>query len=230
MGIFTIKPIVQVLAWLITSVLVYLNVRMVIEQAADFFVHGDSIFWKALIVVGGILFLILLVVAIVYPLMSHRKVKDVSIQVHRTERAIEDVQLPNYNRIAVALGFSERDKELLAHAIRQSGEFTRIVLIHIVESAPAKILGKETDDFETRKDQEKLDEYAAFLRQKGLQAESLLGFRNRQKEIPRLVKESGADLLIIGAHGHSGMKDWFYGETIDAVRHQLKIPVLIVSL
>jgi manganese transport protein len=26
------------------------------------------------------------------------------------------------------------------------------------------------------------------------------------------------------------MKDWIYGETIDAVRHQLKIPVLIVSL
>jgi manganese transport protein len=230
MGIFTIKPIVQILAWLITSVLVYLNIRMVIEQAADYFVHGDGIFWKALILLGGILFLFLLVVAIVYPLMSHRKVKDVSIQVHRTERAIEDVQLPNYNRIAVALGFSERDKELLAHAIRQSGEFTRIILIHIVESAPAKILGTETDDFETRKDQEKLDEYAAFLRQKGLQAESLLGFRNRQKEIPRLVKESGADLLIIGAHGHSGMKDWFYGETIDAVRHQLKIPVLIVSL
>jgi manganese transport protein len=57
-----------------------------------------------------------------------------------------------------------------------------------------------------------------------------LGFRNRQKEIPRLVKEANADLLIIGAHGHSGMKDWLYGETIDAVRHQLKIPVLIVNL
>lgn len=69
-----------------------------------------------------------------------------------------------------------------------------------------------------------------FLQSKGFSAESFLGFRSRQKEIIRLVKEAGADLLIIGAHGHSGMKDWLYGETIDAVRHQLKIPVLIVSV
>jgi len=230
MGIFTIKPIVQVLAWLITSVLVYLNMRMVIEQATDFFTTSDNIFWKIIIILGGLIFLVLLVVAIVYPLMTHRKVKDVPLQVHKTEKAIEDVVIPTYNRIAVALGFGERDKELFAHAIKQSNELTRIILIHIVESAPAKILGSESDDLETRKDQEKLNEYVAFLEQKGLKAESLLGFRNRQKEIPRLVKEANADLLIIGAHGHSGVKDWLYGETIEAVRHQLKIPVLIVNL
>jgi manganese transport protein len=157
-------------------------------------------------------------------------VKDVPLEVHKTVKAIEDVPLPTYNRIAVALGFSDKDKELLAHAIKQSGALTKIVLIHIVESASAKVLGHESDDFETRKDQEKLDEYVSFLKQKGFNAESFLGFRNRQKEIPRLVKEANADLLIIGAHGHSGVKDWLYGETIDAVRHQLKIPVLIVSL
>jgi manganese transport protein len=44
----------------------------------------------------------------------------------------------------------------------------------------------------------------------------------------KLVKESNADLLVIGAHGHKGMKDWLYGQTIDGVRHALKIPVLIV--
>jgi len=230
MGTFAIKPIVQILAWLITSILVYLNIRMVIEQATDYFIHSNNIFWKIIIILGAIIFLILLVVAIVYPLMTHRRVKDISLQVHKSEKLIDEIQIPTYNRIAVALGFTDRDKELIAHAVKQSSELTRIILIHIVESASAKILGTETDDFETRKDQEKLDEYVAFLAQKGLIAESILGFRNRQKEIPRLVKESNADLLIIGAHGHSGVKDWLYGETIDAVRHQLKIPVLIVSL
>jgi manganese transport protein len=230
MGVFSIKPIVQILAWLITAVLVYLNVRMVTEQATDYFIHSNNLFWKMIIILGGLIFLVLLMVAIVYPLMTHKKVKDVPLQVHKTETVIEDVELPTYNRIAVALGFSYRDKELLAHAIKQSNELSRIVLIHIVESASAKILGTESDDFETRKDQEKLDEYVRFLQQKGFTAESSLGFRNRQKEIPRLVKEANADLLIIGAHGHSGVKDWLYGETIEAVRHQLKIPVLIVSL
>src|SRR5215213_1711024 len=230
MGVFTIKPIVQILAWLITAVLVYLNLRMVTEQASDYFIHSNNIFWKMIIILGGLIFLVLLIIAIVYPLMTHRRVKDVPLQVHKTEKAIEDVELPTYNRIAVALGFSERDKELLAHAIKQSSQQTRIILIHIVESASAKVLGQETDDLETRKDQEKLDQYVAFLQQKGLSAESFLGFSSRHKEIPRLVKETNADLLIIGAHGHSGVKDLLYGETIDAVRHQLKIPVLIVNL
>jgi manganese transport protein len=230
MGIFTIKPIVQILAWLITSVLVYLNMRMVIEQATDYFMHSDNLFWKTIIILAGVAFVVLLIIAIAYPLITNKKLKDVPLQVHKTEKAIDDVELPVYNRIAVALGFSDRDKELLAHAVKQSDSLTKIVLIHIVESASAKVLGTESDDLETRKDQEKLDEYVAFLRQKGFNAESLLGFRNRQKEIPRLVKEANADLLIIGAHGHSGVKDWLYGETIEAVRHQLKIPVLIVSL
>jgi len=230
MGVFTIKPIVQIFAWLITAVLVYLNLRMVIEQATDYFIHGQHMLWQMIIILGGLIFLVLMIVALVYPLITHRKVKDVPLEVHKTGKAIEDVQIPTYNRIAVALGFSEQDKELIAHAIKESNELTRIILIHIVESASAKILGQESDDLETRKDQEKLDVYASFLQQKGLKAESALGFRNRQKEIPRLVKEANADLLIIGAHGHSGVKDWLYGETIDAVRHQLKIPVLIVSL
>jgi manganese transport protein len=230
MGVFAIKPIVQILAWLVTTVLVYLNLRMVTEQATDYFAHSDNIFWKMIIILGGLIFLALLVVAIAYPLMTHKKVKDVPLQVHKTEKLIEEVQIPMYNRIAVALDFSERDKALIAHAIKQSGELTKIVLIHIVESASAKVLGTETDDLETRKDQENLDKYVSFLKQKGFTAESSLGFRNRQKEIPRLVKEANADLLIIGAHGHSGVKDWLYGETIDAVRHQLKIPVLIVNL
>ena len=166
MGVFTIKPVVQALAWLITTVLVYLNVRMVTEQATAFFITSGNTFWKIIIILGGLIFLVLLIVAILYPLMTHRKVKDVPLEVHKTGKVIEDVQVPTYNRIAVALGFSERDKELLAHAIKESNELTRIILIHIVESAPAKILGDESDDLETRKDQEKLNEYVAFLQQK----------------------------------------------------------------
>jgi manganese transport protein len=101
-------------------------------------------------------------------------------------------------------------------------------LIHVVESVSARILGTEADDLETRKDTEKLQAYAAQLQQLGYHTEAVLGFQRRTREILRLVKRSGAELLVIGAHGHSGVKDWFYGETIDAVRHGLKIPVLIV--
>ena len=36
------------------------------------------------------------------------------------------------------------------------------------------------------------------------------------------------DLVIMGAHGHGGLKDLIFGTTIDPVRHDLDVPVLIV--
>jgi manganese transport protein len=228
MGIFVIKPFVQFLAWLITTVLVYLNMRMVFEQASGFFATSDNTFWKVIIIVATLLFIGLLITAILYPLLR-RKPLDVSMQVHKKALPVlAPVVLPKYSRVAVAIDFSERDQNVLAHAVAQGGDGSTVILIHIVESASAKILGENSDDFETRGDQEKLDAYAAQLTAQNIIAETHLGFRNRTKEIARLVKDSGADLLIIGAHGHKGMRDWLYGETIDAVRHQLKIPVLIV--
>jgi manganese transport protein len=227
MGMFTIKPIVQILAWLITAVLVYLNMRMVLEQATDFFTTNNSLFWKGVIVLSALVFVGLLLIALLYPIFKHKPIF-ASIQVHKKEVPFEVVSLPRYSRVAVALDFSERDQKILAHAMAQADAGSTVVLIHVVESASARILGEQSDDFETRKDQEKLDEYAAQLEQFQLKAKTYLGFRSRTKEIARIVQESGADLLIIGAHGHTGMKDWLYGETIDAVRHRLKIPVLIV--
>ena len=37
-----------------------------------------------------------------------------------------------------------------------------------------------------------------------------------------------ADLLVMGAHGHGGIKDLIFGNTINPVRHQLNIPILVV--
>lgn len=230
MGKFVITPTVKFLAWLVTSVLVYLNLKMVTGQAINYFGSSSNLFWKTIIIVGGIAFITLLLIAFVYPLLG-KKTKEVPLQVHKERKQfMDDIQIPAYKRIAVALDFSNSDQYLIAHAMRQANEFTSIIIIHIVESVSAKMLGTEADDLETRKDQEKLNSYVEFLKQRGFMAENKLGFRNRQKEIPRLVNESEADLLVIGAHGHKGVKDWLYGETIDAVRHQLKIPVLIVNL
>jgi manganese transport protein len=57
-----------------------------------------------------------------------------------------------------------------------------------------------------------------------------LGYNNRIKEIVRIVKETNCDLLVMGAHRHKGLKDYVFGETIEAVRHELDIPVLIVNV
>ena len=229
MGKYAIKPLVIVLASLIAAVLVYLNIRMVVEQASDFFATSDSIFWKAVIIIAGLFFISLLFIAIIYPLRK-RKQKPVTKEIHAQPGVIENVSIPSYNKIAVAIDLSSNDAKLIAHAIGQAKNNASFVLIHVVESVSATIYGKESDDLETRKDKEKLDDYVSQLIARGFVAEGRLGFKNRSKEIVRIVKESKADMLVIGAHGHTGLKDLIYGETTDAVRHELSIPVLVVNL
>jgi manganese transport protein len=54
MGDFAIKPLTKIVAWLITTILVYLNLRMVTEQASGYFATPGNIFWKAVIIAGRI--------------------------------------------------------------------------------------------------------------------------------------------------------------------------------
>lgn len=229
MGSFAIKPIVQLFAWLVASVLVYLNLKMLTQEAVGFFTSSDNIFAKVLIIIAGFLFVALLVFSLIYPLLGKTK-KPASIQMHPEVPGLQNIEIPAYKKIAVALDFSENDIRLLASAIGQARHDTSFVLIHIVESPTARLLGNETDDFETENDQRRLDTFVNQLKEKGYNSKGILGFTSRAKEIVRIVKEENADMLVVGAHGHSGLKDFIYGETINAVRHELKIPVLIVHL
>ncbi len=123
-----------------------------------------------------------------------------------------------------------RMKSCLAFAIGQGGTESNYILIHVVESASARMLGKQSDDLETRTDQERLNSYQHSLEKNNCHSITRLGYIHRTKEIVRIVKDEGADMLVIGAHGHTGLKDFIYGETVNTVRHELKIPVLIVNL
>jgi manganese transport protein len=229
MGSFAIKPIIQFFAWLVATVLVYLNLKMLAGEASDFFSSSDNNIAKILIGLGGILFVALLIYSIIYPLMAKKK-KAVSIQVHPDIPGLQSIEIPVYKKIAVALDFSENDPKLLASAIGQAGKDTQFILIHVVETATAILLGTETDDYETQKDKERLEFFVSQLKERGIKSEGILGFRHRAKEIVRIVKQEKADMLVVGAHGHSGIKDIIYGETINTVRHELKIPVLVVNL
>ncbi|WP_242674884.1 Nramp family divalent metal transporter [Niastella populi] len=228
MGSFAIKPIVQIAAWIVTATLVYLNLRMLINEVSSFFAGPTNILWNILIITSGAVFLGLLAYIIFYPIFS--KSKNASIQMHPHVDGLQKLNIPTYKKIAVALDFGEHDDQLLAHAIGQGKGNAEYLLIHVVESASARLLGRESDDYETRHDEARLQMYVQQLQEQGLTATSQLGFRNRAEEIVRIIKESKADMLVIGAHRHSGIKDWLYGETINSVRHELKIPILVVNL
>jgi len=228
MGKFAIKPITKIAAWIIASVLVFLNLKMLVNEMGA--VYSDGALWqKILLTAGGITCLSLLVYIIISPLVGKTK-KAQPVKIHPDVNSFRNLQIPSFNKIAIALDFSENDDKLLAYAIGQGKTDTHYLLVHIVESPSAKLFGKESDDYESRKDKERLDSYVEELQARGFTAEGFLGYKNRVKEIVRITKGVHADMLVMGAHGHSGFKDFVYGETVNAVRHELKIPVLIVNL
>ncbi|HLF45168.1 MAG TPA: Nramp family divalent metal transporter, partial [Chitinophagaceae bacterium] len=102
MGQFVIKPFIIFLATLITVVLVYLNIRMVVEQATSFFTSPENLIWKAVIIVAGILFLTLLVVSAVYPFLSKKKTA-AALQMHTETGELGSIPMPAFNKIAVSL-------------------------------------------------------------------------------------------------------------------------------
>lgn len=230
MGSFAIGPLIKTLAWLIALVLVYLNAKMVANEIEALFTAPGYWGWKTLILAATAGCLLLLGYISFFPYFRKRR-KKASLDVHHeTTSGFGLLSIPEYERIAVALDFSANDPKIMAHALSQGQSKTNYLLIHIVESASARYLGKDSDDYETRSDEDRLQQYVQELELAGHGANGILGFKHRTREIVRIVKENNADLLVIGAHGHSGVQDWFYGETINSVRHELKIPVLIVNL
>lgn len=228
METFTIKPITKIIAWLTAALLIYLNSKMVIDQAIEYWQDNPQWWLKACIIIGGLIYLFLLILVIFTPWVQQRYAKN--IQVHSTTQTLVDLSSPSFRKIAVALDFTKHDEKMLAFALSYYQPSSQLLLIHVVESASAKFWGKSSNDFETRSDEEHLSAYVENLKSKGYQAKSILGFRSRKKEIVRIVKEEGADILILGAHGHTGWKDLLFGTTIDAVRHKLRIPVVIVDI
>lgn len=228
MGKFAIKPLTKVAAWTIALVLVTLNLKMLVNEASSIF-NDHALLPKILVTVVGVACMALLFYITFQPFLPVKQ-KAVSIKMHPETAVLTTFDIPVFHKIAVALDFSEHDEKLISYALGQGKGNTHFLLVHIVESASAVLLGQESDDYESRKDKERMDYYVDLLHQKGFQAEGFLGYKNRAKEIVRIVKGINADMLVVGAHGHTGLKDFIYGETVNTVRHELKIPVLIVNL
>jgi manganese transport protein len=201
---------------------------MVTDQAMTVFTSEGMIGWKFAIAAAALIFIWLFLMMTFLPLVKKTLIgrRD---KIHGEAHVLNNLSIQKIKTIAVALDFSERDEKLIAYALSQGNTDAKYLLLHVVESAPAKYLGSESDDDETRKDKQRLISYTDQLLTLGYTANAHIGYTNRIKEIVRMVHDNNADMLVMGAHRHSGLKDYLFGETIEAVRHELDIPVLIVS-
>lgn len=228
MGAYAIRLPMKILSWIIAFVLVSLNMKLLVEQVILAF-QGDTSSWvKTFIVLGGIAFSWLFFTMTLLPIFRKKK-PDTSLLVHGQEKPLQVIPVPLPQRIAITVDFGDTDEKTIAYALAQGKKEADYTLLHVVETASTALVGAAADDYETRDDKNRLQLYADQLISLGYHVESRIGYRNRVEEIVRIVNESKADLLVMGSHQHTGLKDILYGETVDQVRHRLSIPVLIVN-
>jgi manganese transport protein len=227
MGKFTINLGTRTIAWIIAAVIATLNFKLVYDEVSSWISDSDSILVDVLIVAGYIGMMVLLAMTVIYPLVLRRRkhVRDVHTQV----RPQLDMPVPEFKTIALAVDYSPTDNQVIRYALKMAEPGTRFVLIHITESASSTMMETEAEDFETRSDKIRMDAYIKLLGEAGYRADYALGFEKRTKEIARICRDQQADLLILGSHGHRGLKDFIFGETVNKVRHLVNIPVLVAK-
>ncbi|HZK07271.1 MAG TPA: Nramp family divalent metal transporter [Bacteroidales bacterium] len=228
---FAIKPWVKVLAWLTAAIIVYLNIQLVIDeintwikQSAN---HGLLIY--LIVVPLAVACLALLVYVFIHPFLAKAKETGTHVPHGVAKTFSESMRLKNYVHIGITIDFSGNDQKVIQNALKQGDKSASYTLIHVVESAAAHYLGTNSQDHETQQDEANLKLYQDKLIEMGYDAGIEIGFGNPPLEIAKIVAAKDIDLLVMGAHGHKGMKDLIFGTTVEAVRHKIKIPVLIIN-
>jgi manganese transport protein len=225
---FAIGWKVKLMAWLAAIIVVSLNVKLVINQLNSWLAltpdHLDA--KEITVIICLLLSAILLVYIFLAPFFNIQFTKNLIPHGIAENFSLEIPAKPK--RIAIAIGFSAVDKQTITAAIQQGGSEATYLLIHSIETVNANYAGQASDDHESRADRLNLEKYQQDLMAQGYQVEIALGYGNPAKAIAQIVNQSQIDLLVLGAHGHKGIKDIIFGTTLDSLRHRVKVPVLII--
>lgn len=227
MGQYAIGFWAKLGGWAAALIIVSLNAWLVFSQVESWLElpNAWAVWWFA---VPGLVFAFSMLMYITFKPLWAKIPRMITRVPHGPFKGIVALQQPEYRGIAVALDFSDADQKTVEHALHIGGKTAKYFLIHAVETAGAWVMGNEISDLETASDVKNMEAYAEALRALGYDCEAFIGYGSAKKAIPILVKEKGADLLVMGAHGHNALKDLVFGTTVGAVRHAVEIPVLIV--
>jgi manganese transport protein len=224
---FALKTWVKILAWASAIVIVSLNVKLVIEEIGGWASDASNWYVFVIVIPLAILVALLLVFIVVYPILNNKKLSRRNVP-HGNALDIEEVSKITYTRIGITVDFSKNDRNTIRHALIQGGQKAQYYLIHVVETAAARYHGQSAMDYETQSDANNLDKYCKNLEELGYRATAKIGFGGTSKAIAEITNSNKLELLVMGAHGHKGIKDVILGTTVDSVRHKVSIPVLIV--
>ena len=221
MGEFANQLWVKVLAWSSAALILTLNLRLVADVTLPWIKEEP---WRAWVVapIGFAIFALLAYISF-FP--------QVSRAAGMAAPPISGIIAPVYRRILVPLDHSSYDRAALAHAAAMALQHRAALhLLHVEEGAISRLFGSMASGAEVESGEEYFQSIIDALKSQSIDSELTVIHGQRPKDaIVHTANEIGADLIVMGAHGHRGIKDLIFGNTINGVRHEVKIPVLVVG-
>jgi manganese transport protein len=235
MGSFANRAWVNALAWASAVVIVALNFVLAVQTISDWMKDAGQ--WRPVILVVvlplGTALLLLLVWVTVEPYITRRVKRYGLASVTLPDAAAAEATVaaaPIYQRILVPLDHTDLDRLAVNHAAAMARSHgAKIFLLHVEEGVTSQLYGADASTAEVELGEAYLEKIARSFREQGIPVETAISHSSSPKrEIVRYAHEIHPDLVIMGAHGHGGLKDLIFGNTINPVRHDLDIPMLIV--
>jgi manganese transport protein len=136
-----------------------------------------------------------------------------------------------YRKILVALENGRADDTLVPHIAELARRLgSELLLVHVADGFAARNFDqlKLAESEEMRADRAYLDGIATRLRAAGLEVSTELALGNPPTEILKTAQSRSCELIAMTSHGHKIIGDFFLGSTIEKVRHNTAIPILVV--
>ena len=227
---FHISLPTQIASWIVATIIVVLNAKLVYDEIEGWLQTSDSplVLWLTVVPLA-FSFLILLLYIVFKPFIIKAKTAGHHHSPHNLKLQYANKSGYAKKNIAVTVDFSSADELALNNAFELGGAAAQYTLIHVVESVGAIVYGGNIEDQETLIDAKLLKEYEEMLSDKGFKIKTQLGFGKPNKVISEIINKGDFDVLVMGTHGHTGFKDLIFGTTVDTLRHQISIPLLIVK-
>lgn len=138
-------------------------------------------------------------------------------------------------KIIVPIDFSEYSEYALETAsILAKKNNAEILVLHMLEMSEAILTRAGTDmQMETmfflKLAEKKFEEFLKKDYLKGLKITPIIKHFKVFSEVNEVAEENGADLIIMGSHGASGLKEFFIGSNTEKVVRHSNIPVMVIK-
>jgi manganese transport protein len=232
MGAFANRAWLQVLAWATAALILVLNVWLMAMTVRDWLDASGR--WRGWVELGlGVIItglVVLLAWVILQPVLPRWIRKFGRAPIELPKSVASNLPIPLYQKILVPLDHTSRDREAIAHASALAKQHhAKLYLLHVEEGVTSQVYGPMSSTAEVEAGREYLGEIARELENQQIPVEAVvLHSRDPKEAIVSYAEELKPDLVVMGAHGHKGLKDIVFGTTINAVRHKLKAPLLVV--